>query len=101
NNAGQCMVDDFRLEYQVIHLEYVLGKLLVIEAVCRNPYATALLDKEATFKHTTTKPLPFADEKTRIALLIVESVIKNLELPREKLRKLVIRGGQVFFVCKV
>lgn len=91
------MVDDFRLEYQVISLEYVLHKSLEIVAVCHNPWG--VLDKEATFKYSTTN-FPIGDEKNRLALLIVESVIKNLELPKEKLRKLVIRNGQVFFVCK-
>jgi hypothetical protein len=108
NTAGQCTYDDFRLEYQVIALEYIPCKQLTIEVVCLNPYSS--WEKEATFKHSTPlSPIQSlelikfqtSDPKLKIAASIIDSVIENLKLPKDKLRKLSIRSGQVWFVCKV
>jgi hypothetical protein len=108
NTAGICNYDDFRLEYHVVVLEYVPCKQLNIEVVCYNPAGT--WEKEATFKHST-KLSPFqslelikfqtSDPKLRIAASIISSVIENIKLPKDKLRRLNIKDGKVWFVCVV
>lgn len=96
--AGECMYENFRLEYQVVHLEYVKDKLLRIEAVCYNPYN--VLDKEAIFKHSTNN-LNASDERLKISYSIIDSIISNLNLEKEKLYKLIVKNNQVFYLCKV
>ena len=93
--AGECIYENFKLEYQVIILEYVRGKSLKIEAVCFNPFNE--YDKEAVFKHSTTN-LKIVDEKLKIAFSILDSVIGNLNFNKEKLHKLVIKNNQVFYI---
>lgn len=96
--AGECMYENFKLEYQVIHLEYIKNKLLKVEAVCYNRHNT--LDKEAVFKYNSNN-LNIQDERLKIALSIMDSIIKNLDLPKENLYKLVVENNQVFYICKV
>jgi NhaP-type Na+/H+ and K+/H+ antiporter len=96
--TGECMYEDFRLEYQVVNLEYIKDRSLKIEAVCYNPYN--ILDKEAIFKHSTNN-LNVFDERLKISYSIIDSLIANLDLPKNKLYKLIIRDNQVFYICKV
>lgn len=96
--AGECMYENFRLEYQVVYLEFIKDKFLKIEAVCYNPYN--VLDKEAIFKHSTSNLNAF-DERLKISYSIIDSVINNLNLPKDKLYKLIVKNNQVFYLCKV
>jgi NhaP-type Na+/H+ and K+/H+ antiporter len=96
--AGVCMHENFKLEYQVVDLEFVRNKSIKIEAVCYNRHAS--IEKEAVFKHSTNN-LNLLDERLKIALSIMDSVIKNLDLPKDKLYKLVVRNHQVFYICKI
>lgn len=93
--AGECMFENFKLEYQVVELEYVKNKYLRIEAVCYNPRNT--LDKEATLKYSSNN-LKSTDEKFKIAIGMVDRLITNLDLSKEKLFKLVVRNGEVFYL---
>lgn len=95
--AGECMYENFKLEYQIIHLEYVRNKCLRIEAVCYNPHNT--LDKEAVLKYNTNN-LKSPDEKLKIALNMVDTLITNLDLPKEKLYKLIVRNREVFHISE-
>jgi hypothetical protein len=92
--AGECLYDNFKLEYQVVALEYICGKSINIEVVCYNPYS---FDKEATLKFTTTN-LNVPDRKLDISLLIINSLIKNLKLDPKTLRKLTIRDHKIFYI---
>jgi len=92
------MYENFKLEYQVTHLEFIRGKYLQLEAVCYNPYNT--LDKEAVLKYSTTN-LNSTDEKLKLVLSIVDSMILNLNLSKDDLYKLIVRNNQVFYICKV
>lgn len=96
--AGKCMYEDFKLEYQVVHLEFVRKKFLKLEVVCYNPYNT--LDKEAVLKYHTTN-LNSSDEKLKVVLSVVDSIIKNLNLEKENLYKLVVRNHEIFYLVKI
>jgi hypothetical protein len=96
--AGECVYQQFKLQYQVVQLEYVRGKCLSIVAICYNPYNS--LDKESTLKYSTSN-LNIPDKRLDIAMSMVDDVIKNLELDANKLYKLVIKDSQAFFVCAV
>lgn len=93
--AGECMYENFKLEYQVVHLEFIHNKYLNIEAICYNPFNQ--YDRESIFKHTITK-FNSSDIKLKIALSIIDSIIKNLNLPEDKLYKLVIRDNKIFYI---
>lgn len=96
--AGACMYENFKLEYQVVYLEFVHNKYLKLEAVCYNRLNS--IDKEATLKYSTSN-LNSPDERLKISFLIMDSVIKNLNLSKDKLRKLIVKDHQVHFICKV
>jgi hypothetical protein len=92
--AGECLFENFKLEYQITSLEYICGKSVKIEAVCYNPYS---FDKEAILKYTSNN-LKVPDRKLDIALLIINSLIKNIKLDANKLRKLTIKDSKIFFI---
>lgn len=96
--AGECTYKKFKLEYQITSLELIIGKSLKIEAVCLNPSNS--FDKEVIFKYSTNN-FSSGDSRLDVAFLMIDDVIKNLELDKEKLRKLVIKDHQAFYVCKV
>lgn len=96
--AGKCIYESYKFEYQVIHLEFIRNKHLELEIVCYNKHNT--LDKESTLKYNTNN-FNSADEKLKIALSIMDSVIKNLNLEKEKLYKLVVRNREVFYLSEV
>jgi hypothetical protein len=96
--AGECIYDQFRLQYQVINLEYIKGKSLSIVAVCYNPFNS--LDKESTLKFSTNN-FNIPDKRLDIVMSIIESVIENLKLPKDKLFKLVVKDSQAFYICSV
>ncbi len=96
--AGEFVHEKFKLEYQVVHLEYVRNSSIKIEAVCYNRRNS--LDKEATFKYATNN-LKSTDEQLIISLSIVDCVIKNLDIPKEKLYKLIVRDCKVFYIYEV
>jgi hypothetical protein len=96
NCAGECFYNDIKLEYHIQALDYVVGKQLIIECVCLNPYNH--LDNEMVFKFATTNSKSL-DEKGNVAMSIIHSLIKSLGLDSDKLRKLSVRERQVFFVC--
>jgi hypothetical protein len=98
NCAGECIYEDFTLEYVVISLEYIRNKSMKIEAVCYNRRNS--FDKEAVFKHSTNN-LNILDDKLRISYSIMDSVIKNMDLQKDKLYKLIIKNGGVFYLCAV
>jgi hypothetical protein len=95
NCAGIAIVDNVRLEFQVIALEYIPGKFIAIEAICLNQF-----HREAVFK-LITKNLLFPDKKTEIAFSIINSVIKEVELDSNSLHKLCIRDKKVFYITSV
>jgi hypothetical protein len=91
---GECLIEDFRLEYKVINLTYIYNRFLHIEAICHNhlhPY-----DKEAVFRYNTTL-FSSNDKKLKIALLIIDSIIKDLDIP-SNITKLSIVNGKVFYI---
>jgi hypothetical protein len=95
--TGACMYENFKLEYQVVYLEFIHNKFLKIEAVCYNP--SNPLDKEAILKYSTNN-LNTPDERLKIAFMMIDSVIKNLNLSKSNLRKMVIKDHQVYYICK-
>jgi|ERR1700722_4685537 len=95
SNAGVCMYENFRLEYQVVHLEYVYNKFLKIEAVCLNPFNKC--DREATFKYSTNN-FNINDERLKISFTIIESLAKNLEIDMDNLYKLIVKNNKVFYI---
>lgn len=97
--AGACLYEDFKLEYQVINLEFIHNKLLKIEVVCINPYNS--FEREATLKYSTDNLLSNPDERLKISYSIMNSVIKNFKLSKDKLRKLNIKDGKVFYICNI
>lgn len=96
--AGQCIVEQFKLQYQIVNLQYIVGKSISIEAVAYNPYSSP--DKEAVLKFSTTN-LNSPDKRLDIAMSMVDDVIANLGLDADKLRKLIVRDSQAFWVCSV
>lgn len=91
---GECLIEDFRLEYKIVSLTYIYNKSLHIEAICHNhlhPY-----DKEAVFMYHTTSFSP-GDKKLQIALLIINSIIKDLDIPKN-ITKLSVANGKVFYL---
>ena len=98
--AGVCLIDDkWRIEYQIIALEYIPNKLIRIEAVCLHP--TQRFDRELVFK-LETENLFINDKRLEIAFSIINSTIKNIELPeKSKLHKLIIRNREVFYLCEL
>lgn len=95
SNAGVCMYENFRLEYQVVYLEYVHKKSLKIEAICLNPFNE--YDREATFKYSTNN-FNINDERLKISFTIIDSVAKNLNLDMSKLYKLIVKNNKVFYI---
>lgn len=96
--AGECMYENFKLEYQVVYLEFIRKKSLKIETICINPNNT--LDKEVVLKYSTNN-LSTPDEQLKIAYSIMDSVIQNLNLSRDKLFKLIVKNHQIFYVYKI
>lgn len=96
--AGECMYEDFRLEYQVVSLEFIRNKHIKVEAVCYNPHNT--LDKEAILKYSTNN-FNSNDGRLEIALSMLDSLTKNLNLQKETLYKLIIKDHQVFYLHKI
>lgn len=97
--AGSCTYDNFKLEYQIVSLEFVRNTSIKIEAICYDPYSKHL-DKELTLKYNTNN-LNSSDNKLKIVLSIIDSLIKNLDLPKENLYKLVVKNKQVFYIIKL
>jgi hypothetical protein len=95
NCTGECLFESFKLEYQITSLEYVIGKSLIVEAVCYNPFNQH--DKEAILKYSTTN-LKSSDRKLELVLLMVNNFIDNLKLDKTKVRKLVIRNKEIFYI---
>ena len=93
--AGKCLYENFNLEYQITYLEFIRDKSISIEAVCYNPIAT--IYKEIILKYSTTN-LNSPDEQLKLSLLMVDSIIKNLALDKNKLYKLIIKDNNIFFV---
>jgi hypothetical protein len=89
------MYENFRLEYQVVHLEYVHKKLLKIEAVCLNPFNE--YDREAIFKYSTNN-FNIKDERLKISFALLDSVAKNLNLDMDNLYKLIVKNNKVFYI---
>jgi hypothetical protein len=96
NVGGTCLVgENLRLEYSIVELCYVAGRSLALEAICLNPFSGSA--KEATFK-IDVKHLNSGDEKLSIAMSILTSFIKELELPGE-VYKLRVHKNKVYFIC--
>lgn len=93
--AGKCKYEDFNLEYRIVSFTYIYKQILSIEAICYNPSPS--YHKEATFKYTTTN-LNSNDERLKVAKLIMDTIIADLELSADKLYKLAITGNQVFYI---
>lgn len=98
NCAGECIYEDFTLEYVVISLEYIRNKSIKIEAVCHNRHNS--FDKEAVFKHSTNN-LNMLDDKLNITYSIMDSLIKNIGLQKDKVYKLIVKNGNVFYLSAV
>lgn len=98
-NAGVCVYENIRLEYQIINLEFVHNKFLKIEAICLNP--SNIYDREATFKYTTNN-LNSLDERLKISFAIINSVAENLSLDTNKLYKLIVKSNnKIFYICSI
>ncbi len=97
-SSGVCKYEDFELEYQIVSLDYSFNKILSIEAICYNPSPS--YHKEATFKYSTTN-LNSNDERLKIANLIINTIVGHLGTERNKLRRLSIRNGEVFYMCSI
>lgn len=98
NCAGVCTYEDFRLEYQIEYLEIIFKRSLKIQAVCYNPYN--LYDREAIFKYSTNN-LSSNDIRLKIAMSMIESLIKDLRLDKNKLYKFIVKNKQVFYIGDV
>lgn len=95
--AGECIYDNFKLEYQIVSLEFIRDKSLTIEAICYNKKSKHI-DKEMILKYRSSN-LSTPDGKQKIVLSILFSLMKNLNLQKEKLHKLVVRNNQVYYIC--
>jgi hypothetical protein len=96
--AGECIYEDFNLEYQITELEFIKNKSISIVAICYNPRAT--IYKEITLKYST-KNLNSPDEQLKLSLAMTDSIINNLSLNKEKLYKLVINDNKIFFIHSI
>lgn len=94
---GECIVEDFKLEYLILSLTYIDKKYLHIEAVCHNP--AHLLDKEAVFKYTTSV-FNHSDKKLMIAMSIINDIILKLNITK-KVFKLIINDGKIFYLYSI
>ena len=92
--AGVCVYNEYKLQYQIVSLEYVANKSLKIEAICYNKRS---FDKEAVFKYSTNNFRLF-DERLEVSLTIVDSLIENLKLDKSKLKKLTVIGGEIYYI---
>lgn len=94
--SGECLIEDFKLEYQIECLEFVRQKSLSIIAVCYNPYNKH--DRESVLKFSTHN-FTSSDKRLEIALLMVQSLIAKLELNESKVHKLSVRNGKVYYLA--
>lgn len=86
-----------KFEFRVLNLEFVRGKYLTIEAICYNPNLDYPNNKEKTIKYNTAN-LSVQEEELNIAMVIVNTIIKKCNLPREQLHKLCVRNNEVFWI---
>lgn len=96
--AGVCMYEKFKLEFQIVYLEYIYNKSIKIEAVCYNRKNS--INKEEIFKYSTNN-LNSSDERMKVSLSILDSVIKNLDLEKDNLYKLNVKNNEVFYIHKL
>ena len=92
--AGVCVYNEYKLEYQIVSLEYITNRSLKIEAICYNKRS---FDKEAVFKYSTNNFRLF-DERLEISLTIVNSLVENLKVDKAKLKKLTVIDGQIYYI---
>ena len=96
--TGECLIEDFKLEYQIESLEYVRQKSLSIIAVCYNPYNK--YDRESVLKYSTHN-LSSSDKRLEIALLMIKSLITKFSLDENKVHRMIVRNGQVYYLSDV
>lgn len=95
--SGECRYQKQRFEFRVSNLEFVRGKSLIIEAVCYNPSLEYPNNKERILKYETTNFF-LKDEQLKIAMAIINSIVKRSKLPKNRLYKLCVKNNKVFFI---
>lgn len=100
-HTGQCFYKEFKMEFQILNLEFIKGKNLYIEAICYHP--TSAKNKEVLFQYNTsnTESCSPLDEKSAIALMIINLTIDKLKLNKNNLYKLSIKNKDVYHISKV
>lgn len=93
--AGKCRYEDFNLEYRIVSFTYIYKQFLSIEAICYNPSPS--YHKEAVFKYSTTN-LNSNDERLKVARLIMDTIIHDLDIPADNVYKLVVKNDEVFYL---
>lgn len=96
-SSGECRYQKQRFEYRVLNLEFIRGKSLIIEAVCYNPNLEYPHNKEKTLQYKTTNFF-LQDEELKIAMAIINAIVKKSKLPKHKLYKLCVKDGKIFFI---
>jgi hypothetical protein len=96
-SSGECRYQKQRFEFRVLNLEFIRGKSLIIEAVCYNPSLEYPHNKEKILRYKTNNFF-LPDEELKIAMAIINSIVKKSKLPKNKLYKLCVKDSKIFFI---
>jgi hypothetical protein len=96
-SSGECRYQKQRFEFRVLNLEFVRGKSLLIEAVCYNPSLEYPHNKEKTLTYATNNFF-VEHEELKIAMAIINAIVKKSKLPKNRLYKLCVKDSKIFFI---
>jgi hypothetical protein len=96
-SSGECRYQKQRFEFRVLNLEFVRGKSLKIEAICYNPSLEYPNNKEKTLIYQTTN-FSIQDEKLKVAMAIINAIVKKTKLPKNQLYKLCVKDSKIFYI---
>ena len=98
-HTGKCYFKEFKMEFQILNLDFVKDKSLSIAAVCYHP--TSAKNKEVLFHFNTLNTKYPTDEQSAIAFIIMNLTIERLKLNKENLYRLSIKNKDVYFLSKL
>jgi hypothetical protein len=99
-HSGEFKYQQERFKFRVVSLEFIRGKRLDIEAICFAPNLTYPNNKEHIFKYSTTA-FNVQDEQLKVALTIINAVVKKAKLNKGTLHKLTIKNDNIFWLVEV